>query len=234
MRKKLIIAVDGPAGAGKSDVGSFVARELGYWFVNTGEMYRALTWKALQRGISPEDERALIRLAKELKWEFKPVDGALRTYLNGRPVGQAIRAEKVGRCSSQVASVAGVRKVLRNLQRRLGRSGGVVMEGRDITTDVFPNADFKFYLDASLKERALRRYRQLRARGKRVDLEHIKQWILKRDFQDSRRKVNPLRKAEDAVVVDTTRMTLRQVARYLLRHILSAQRMNRCRPKNVR
>ena len=213
------MGMEGRGGVGKSTVGHLVAQKLGYSFINTGEMYRALTWVALKRKVPLSDARALADLAGRLKWEFRPMNGVLKTFVDGRPVGQAIRAEKVGRCSSQVAAIPGVRRHLRRLQRRLGRAGGVVMEGRDITTDVFPDADLKFYLDASIEERALRRYRQLRSHGKKVDLDHVKEWILKRDFHDIQRAINPLRKAMNAVVVDSTHLTLRQVAQLLLKKI---------------
>lgn len=221
-----MIAMDGPAGVGKSTVGSLVARKLGYHFINTGEMYRALTWKALEEGVDLNDHAAVERLAKRLKWAFQPVEEGsvtLRTFLDGEAVTQQIREERVSVNSSLVAANPGVRKLLCRLQRRLGEGGAIVMEGRDITTNVFPDADFKFYLDASVEERADRRYRQLKAAGQEADRHKIKEAILKRDLNDLKRRINPLAQAPDAVVIDSTRLSLQQVARKMLRVIKSGR-----------
>lgn len=220
-RRKTIIAMDGPAGVGKSTVGHLVAKRLGYHFINTGEMYRALTWKALRDGIDLHNAGAVTRLARRLKWEFKPTEGGttLKTYLDGEGVTIHIREERVGRHCGLVAGIPAVRSHLRRLQRALGKEGGVVMEGRDITTNVFPDADVKVYLDASIDERAVRRYRQLRASGKKVSLRNIREQIIARDGNDMKRKINPLRQARDAVVIDSTRMSLHEVAKNILKHI---------------
>lgn len=220
-RTKWIIAVDGPAGVGKSTVGHLVAKRLGYHFINTGEMYRALTWKALAEGVDLKDGRAVAALAKRIRWEFKPTQEGttLKTFIDGEGVTARIRDERVSRNSSLVAGVPGVRRHLRNLQRRLGEDGGIVMEGRDITTSVFPDADVKVYLDASLSERALRRTRQLKAAGKDVRLDRIREDILARDRKDMERKINPLRQAEDAVVIDSTTLSLHEVAGKILEHV---------------
>lgn len=217
-RRGLIIAMDGPAGVGKSTVGNLVAKSLGYHFINTGEMYRALTWKALEDGVDLGDQEAVLALAKRLKWEFKPTDEGttLKTFIDGQGVTTQIRDERVSANSSVVAANAGVRKFLCRLQRRLGEAGSIVMEGRDITTHVFPDADFKVYLDASVDERARRRYRQLKQSGQDADLQKIKEAILKRDLNDLKRKINPLQQAEDAVVIDSTHLALHEVARKIL------------------
>lgn len=220
-RRGFIIAMDGPAGVGKSTVGQFVAKRLGYHFINTGEMFRALTWKALEDGVDVEDQAAVVRLARRLKWEFRPTEGGvtLKTFIDGQGVTVQIREERVSRNSSAVAANPGVRRLLCRLQRRLGSRGGIVMEGRDITTHVFPDADFKFYLDASPEERARRRTRQLKASGLAADLDKILAAILQRDLNDLKRKINPLSQAEDAVVIDSTRLSMRQVAQKMLRLI---------------
>lgn len=223
-RRGIVVAMDGPAGVGKSTVGSLVARKLGFHFINTGEMYRALTWKALEEGVNLNDHAAVEALAKRLKWEFRPVEEGsvtLRTFLDGVAVTQQIREERVSVNTSLVAGNPGVRKFLCRLQRRLGEQGRIVMEGRDITTNVFPDADFKFYLDASVEERADRRYRQLKAAGQEADRQKIKEAILKRDLNDLKRRINPLVQAPDAVVIDSTRLSLQQVARKILRVIKS-------------
>lgn len=221
-RARWIVAMDGPAGVGKSTVGGLLARSLGYHFINTGEMYRALTWRALEDGLDPGDDKAVLALAKRLRWEFRPTEeGTLKTFIDGQGVTAQIREERVSVNSSAVAANAGVRRFLCRLQRRLGERGGIVMEGRDITTHVFPDADFKIYLDASIEERARRRFRQLKAAGHDADLAKIKEAILKRDLNDLKRKINPLSQAADALVIDSTRLTLRQVARKILRLIKS-------------
>ena len=219
VRARWVIAIDGPAGVGKSSVGQRVAEKLGYRFVNTGEMYRALTWEVLERNIDPLDANAVAGLAASLKWEFR-ADGrgtVLGTCVDGRPMTERIRDERVGRNSSLVAGIPAVREFLRGLQRELGRGGGIVMEGRDIGTDVFPDAELKVYLDASVSERAGRRYRQLKEAGVDVDLDRIKADIAARDRMDRKRKINPLRMARGAARIDSTRLSLDQVAERILR-----------------
>ena len=221
-RKGLVIAMDGPAGVGKSTVGGLVAKSLGYKFINTGEMYRALTWKGLEEGVDLEDHDAVLTLAKRLHWEFKPVEEGgttLKTYIDGQGVTVQIREERVSINSSLVAGNPGVRKFLSKLQRELGEGGSIVMEGRDITTNVFPDADVKIYLDASPEERADRRYRQLKAAGQEADRDKILAAILKRDLNDLKREINPLKQAEDALVIDSTSLTLHEVADKILKHI---------------
>ncbi|MBI5203120.1 MAG: (d)CMP kinase [Elusimicrobia bacterium] len=224
--KNWIIAMDGPAGVGKSTVGQLVAKKLGYHFINTGEMYRALTWKAIQEGVELTDGDALTRLAERVKWEFRPTEGGttLKTYIDGEGVTIQIRDEKVSRNSSLVAGVPGVRKYLRQLQRDLGEAGAIVMEGRDITTNVFPDADFKIYLDADITERAERRYRQLRQSGKDAAQHEILEAMAARDRQDLERKINPLRQAEDAFVIDSTHLSLHEVADKILEHVRERKR----------
>lgn len=221
-RKGLIIAMDGPAGVGKSTVGGLVAKSLGYKFINTGEMYRALTWKALEDGVDLDDLDAVTALARKLNWEFKPVeDGGttLKTFIDGVPVTMQIREERVSINSSRVAANPGVRKFLSKLQRELGEEGAIVMEGRDITTHVFPDADAKIYLDASPEERASRRYRQLKGAGQEADRAAILSAILKRDLNDLKREINPLKQAPDALIIDSTQLTMHQVADKILRHV---------------
>ncbi|MBI3564925.1 MAG: (d)CMP kinase [Elusimicrobia bacterium] len=221
-RKGMIIAMDGPAGVGKSTVGGLVAKSLGYKFINTGEMYRALTWRALEDGVDLDDLDAVVSLAKRLTWEFKPVEEGgitLKTFLDGVPVTGQIREERVSINSSRVAANPGVRKFLSKLQRELGEDGAIVMEGRDITTHVFPDADVKIYLDASPEERATRRYRQLKAAGQEADRNAILAAILKRDLNDIKREINPLKQAADALVIDSTKLTMHEVAETILRTV---------------
>jgi cytidylate kinase len=221
-RKGLIIAMDGPAGVGKSTIGGLLAKSLGYQFINTGEMYRALTWKALEEGVDLDDVDAVLALAKRLTWEFKPIEEGgttLKTFIDGVPVTMQIREERVSVNSSRVAANPGVRKFLSKLQRDLGEEGAIVMEGRDITTHVFPDADAKIYLDASPEERAARRFKQLKAAGQEADKAAILAAILKRDLNDLKREINPLKQAPDALVIDSTHLTMHQVADKILRHV---------------
>jgi CMP/dCMP kinase len=225
-KKGWIVAMDGPAGVGKSTVGNLVAKDLGYHFINTGEMYRALTWKALEEKMDLHDDAAVLALAEKISWEFKPTEEGttLKTFIDGQGVTTQIRDERVSKNSSVIAANGGVRKFMCKLQRKLGKDGGIVMEGRDITTHVFPDADFKIYLDASIDERADRRYRQLKASGQDADRQKIKEAILTRDLNDLKRKINPLTQAEDAFVIDSTSLSLHQVAEKILKLIKTRAR----------
>jgi cytidylate kinase len=218
-RKKWVIAIDGPAGAGKSTIARMVAQHLGYAYIDTGAMYRAMAWKALQLGADFSSPDALTRLVRSTRLTFVQSDGAFRALVDGRDPGNRIRTQKVSQLTSRLAAVRGVRRVLRQRQRALGRRGGVVMEGRDIGTAVFPDADIKFYLDASPLERARRRYRELRSKNKRVSLRAIAEAIRRRDQRDRARGMSPLRVAPDAIVLDTTDLTQGEVSRLILQWI---------------
>ena len=220
----IIIAIDGPAGVGKSTVGRLVAASLSYSFISTGKMYRALAWKALAAGADLEDEAALMRVARAAKWELKPSDNPEpQLCLDGASLDREITDEAVAKASSSVSKFAGVRKFMRDMQRGIGAEGGVVMEGRDIGTNVFPDAEVKIYLDASPEARARRRLGQLRGVGLRADYAAILEFIIKRDEADSRRKNNPLKQAEDGHYVDSTGLDRDQVVTEILR--LCAQAM---------
>ena len=208
----IIIAIDGPAGVGKSTVGKLVAGRLGYSFISTGKMYRALAWKALEKGLSLEDDGQLVALAGSVKWAFPKGSGPeADVSLDGRRLDLELSEERVSKASSGIARLAGVRLFMKEMQRQAGLAGGVVMEGRDIGTNVFPDAELKIYLDASPEARAERRSGQLRAQGLEADHARILDFIIKRDAQDSGRANNPLRKAEDAHYMDSTSMPREQV-----------------------
>lgn len=210
-----MIAIDGPAAAGKSTVGELLARELGYLYLDTGVMYRAVTWIALQRGIPIDDEAAVTQLAEEAQIDFEPPtvqDGRQYTVLvDGQDVTWALRRPEVDHNVSPVSAYPGVRKALTELQRRIGRQGKVVMVGRDIGTVVLPEADLKVYLDATVQARARRRYRENLRRGIVCRYADVLQDMRRRDQIDSQRDTAPLRVAEDAVVIDTTRLQVEQV-----------------------
>ena len=221
--KGIIIAIDGPAGVGKSTVGRTVAAKLNYSFISTGKMYRALAWKALAAGADLEDEAALMRLALAAKWELRPSDNPEpQLCLDGKPLDREITDETVAKASSSVSKFAEVRKFMRDMQRGIGADGGVVMEGRDIGTNVFPDAEVKVYLDASPEARAARRLKQLRGQGLEADYAAILDFIVKRDDQDSRRKNNPLKQAEDGHYVDSTGLDQAQVVTEILRLCVQA------------
>ncbi len=203
-----MIALDGPSGAGKSTVARLLAQKLGYLYIDTGAMYRAIGWKARHEGIDPSDEKKLADLCQRTEVLIKKDNKDPRVYVDGRDVSSEIRTPEMGMTASAVSKSAAVRARLLTLQRELGNNGGVVMDGRDIGTVVFPDADIKFFLDASAGERGRRRYLELKAKGMDVDLARITQEIVDRDQQDSSRILAPLKKAEDALLLDTTGMSI--------------------------
>lgn len=221
-----VIAIDGPAASGKSTLAKKIADRLGYLFFDTGVMYRAVTWLVLARGIAPEDELQVTRLAEQTLIDVHPAskqDGrACDIWIEGQDVTWEIRQPEVEANVSVVSAYPGVRRALTTQQRRIGGRGRVVMVGRDIGTVVLPEAEVKVYLDASVEERARRRYVELAERGEAVDYEEILAAMLRRDEIDSTRKVAPLRPAKDAVTIDSDGKTLEEVFEEVMR-ILAAQ-----------
>lgn len=205
---KKIIAVDGPAGAGKSTVSKICAARLGYTYIDTGAMYRAVALKVLQSGKDAVD------VASDIQIEL---DEAARVFVDGRDVTNQIRTPEVSRAASDVAKIGFVRKRLTELQRQMAARGSVIMDGRDIGTQVLPNADLKIFLTASADERARRRFEELKAKGIAADIDNIREEIIARDKQDSEREIAPLAQAADAVPVDSTRMTIDEVVAEILR-----------------
>ncbi len=216
-----IIAIDGPAASGKSTLAQRLAERLGYLCFDTGVMYRALTWAALRRGVAPADEPALAALAEKLDIDITPPSkGDGRVYdvrVDDEDVTWEIRSPEVEAQVSIVSAYASVRKALSAQQRRIGLRGGVVMAGRDIGTVVLPEADLKIYLDASVEQRAMRRYREQMMRGEQISYEETLQAMQQRDRIDSTRDVAPLRPAEDAVIVNTDHLTVDQVVEHVWR-----------------
>jgi cytidylate kinase len=211
--KGLVIAIDGPVGAGKSTVAKLVARKLGYLYVDTGAMYRAVALKALRLGMDINDPIVMAMLAEATDIQLQQQgDGSVRVFLDGEDVTEAIRTPKVSEASSIVSAYEGVRKVLAERQKAMAELGGVVMEGRDIQTVIAPDAEVKIFLTASLEERAKRRWLELQQKGISVSYEEVLQEVKERDERDKTRAIAPLRKAPDAVEIDTTGMTPEEVA----------------------
>lgn len=209
--RALVVAIDGPAGSGKSTVSKRTAKRLGILYIDTGAMYRALTLKAMRRKIDLEDEDALVSLARSTKIDLEGNDGALKVILDGEDVAGFIRTPELTSNVKYIARVPGVRHEMVRLQRIIGKKGGAVLEGRDIGTVVFPDADYKFYLDADLEERSRRRYKELLELGQNISLEEIRADIASRDESDIRRSVGALKKADDAVLIDTTNLSIDEV-----------------------
>ena len=202
------IAIDGPAGAGKSTVARQLAKEMGYIYVDTGAMYRAMALCALRAGIQPADEAAVTEVCRKAEVSLEYRDGAQQILLNGENVTDLIRAEEVGNMASAISGYLPVREKLVELQRELAARKDVVMDGRDIGTVVFPDAELKIFMTADPRVRACRRYDELRAKGDPVSLEEIERNVRERDKADMGRAISPLRQAEDAIVLDNSCMTV--------------------------
>ena len=218
-RKKLVIAIDGPAGSGKSTVSKIIAKKLGLLYIDTGAMYRALTLKAMRKGLDLENEDSLVGLAKSTKIGLEEKN-KLRVLVDGEDVSLAIRTAEVTAKVKYIARVPGVRSEMVKLQRSIGKAhGGAVLEGRDIGTVVFPDAEYKFYLDASPEERAKRRHKELIESDQAVSVDAVKNDIIARDDSDMKRSVGALKVADGAIVVDTTDLSIDEVVESLLKHI---------------
>jgi CMP/dCMP kinase len=214
--KNLIIAIDGPVGSGKSTLARRVAELMGYVYIDTGAMYRALALKAVRRGLGFDRDSDLETLARGTRIDLKALDGTQQVFLDGENVTAAIRTPEVSQAASKIAVVSGVRLMLVAEQRRAGQQGGVVMEGRDIGSVVFPDADLKIFLTASPEVRAERRYHEHQQKGDSIDLARTLVEIRERDQRDRERTTSPLVRAPDAVVVDSTAMEAEEVARLVV------------------
>jgi len=210
LKQGSVIAIDGPAGAGKSTIAQIAAKELGYTYIDTGAMYRAVAWKVLQTGETVTDD-LIVRVVKDIDVVLSYTDGKTKVFVDGTEVSGEIRTPEVSGIVSQVARLAPVRVKMVDLQRQMAAKGAVVMDGRDIATNVLPNADVKIFLTASIEERAARRGKELREKGYDVDMAKLQRDIAARDKADSEREISPLVQAEDAVLVDTTGMTIPEV-----------------------
>lgn len=223
-QNKIIIAIDGYSSCGKSTFAKAIAARLGYIFIDTGAMYRAVTLYALEHGAIRSgivDEDEVVRLLKEIQitFRFNPERGASDIYVNGDRVESKIRTIEVSNCVSAVSAIAEVRAMLVKMQQEMGRRKGVVMDGRDIGTVVFPDAELKIFMTADPKVRAQRRYDELTAKGDKVSLEEIEQNVRDRDYQDMHRAISPLRQAEDAIVLDNSQMTVEEQMSWVMERI---------------
>ncbi|WP_295635376.1 (d)CMP kinase [uncultured Mitsuokella sp.] len=213
--KKLVVAIDGPAGAGKSTVAQLAAKELGYTYIDTGAMYRAVAWKVLQQGGEVTDER-ILAVVPDIDVDLSYEQGKTTVRVDGQDVTGEIRTPEVSHIVSKVAALGPVREKMVDLQRKMAERGGVLMDGRDIATNVLPNADVKIYLTASIEERAKRRYKELCDKGLSVKLAEIQHDIVARDKADMEREISPLVQADDAVLLDTTGMSIPEVVQKIV------------------
>ncbi len=205
------VAIDGPAGAGKSTIAKRVSKEMGYIYVDTGAMYRALAVHFIQSGLKPEDTEGIKEACKSANVELRYEDGVQQVYLNGDNVTGKLRTEEVSHMASVSSAVSEIRAHLLELQRDMARKNDVLMDGRDIGTHILPNADVKVYLTASVETRAKRRFLEYQEKGIACDLKEIEKDIAERDYRDMNREIAPLKQAEDAVLVDSSNMTIDEV-----------------------
>jgi len=219
VKRRAIITIDGPAGAGKTTIAKMVSRRLGYDYIDTGAMYRAIGWKTIREKIDLKAKRDVIRMVRNTRVELKKKAGTIRVLLDGKDITNKIRSKRSAEAASILGAMPEVRQQLVKIQRREGSSGGIVVEGRDTGTVVFPQANYKFYLDASIKERALRKYRELRAKGQRGELAQLEEAIRSRDERDRNRRVAPLKIPPDALLIDSTHMSRKEVVDFILTRI---------------
>ena len=215
MSEIIRIAVDGPSGAGKSTIAKAIAEKLSIDYIDTGAMYRAVGYKLIQKGISLDDLQAVASVLAETEIDFR--GGSI--FLDGENVNDKIRTEEISRQASDCSALGIVRAKLTEQQQKMGEKKSVVMDGRDIGTVVFPDAEFKFFITASVEERARRRYKELAEKGEEVTYEKVLSDIRQRDYNDTTREINPLKKAEDAVEIDTTEMSIEEVIDYICKEM---------------
>lgn len=218
--KKIIIAIDGPAAAGKSTTAKLVAEKLNYLHIDTGAMYRALTYKILREGIDPENETAVIEALKNSKVDLIKEENRIKVFLDKKDVSENIRSIDVTNAVSAISSYKKVREMMVDIQRRISKEGGVVLEGRDIGTVVVPNAELKIFMIAGIETRAKRRQKELAEKGLFIDYNKIVNEIIERDNKDSKRKESPLRKADDAIVLDTSNLSIEQQVNFIVKKAL--------------
>lgn len=217
--KRMIIAIDGPAGSGKSTVSRLIAKRLGILYLDTGAMYRAAALQAKRTGIDFSDGQGLYKMCMELDLRFAPDNENQRILLGNEDISADIRSPEMDMMASKISAVKEVRDAMTTLQRRIGDTGALVAEGRDMGTVVFPDADYKFFVTASVPERARRRHLERLGRGEAISIERVEEELKKRDAQDSGRAIAPLRPAEDAEIIDTTGTGIEEVIEGIIKKI---------------
>lgn len=217
MKERLTIAMDGPAGSGKSTIAQHLAEKLDYLYLNSGSMYRAMTLLSIRAGGDSRNVPMLTKLAKSCRIDF--LDNGRTTLLNGEDVSDSLRTPEIDRAIVDIAKIPEVRHEMVKQQRRIGEKGGIIVEGRDVTTVVFPDADLKFYISATVEERAKRRFAEQKTKGIETTLAQVEKEIRERDQMDESREHSPLRTAEDAIIVDTTSMTINQAVNFVLNYV---------------
>jgi cytidylate kinase len=215
----MIIAIDGPAGSGKSTVAQLIAAHLNFKYIETGSMYRAVAWKAQQAEIDPEDAERIAEVARTISIKFQPGAERQKVMVDGEDLTPVLKTETIGRLAAIVAANKAVREILVAQQQNMGRNGNVVMDGRDIGTVVFPDADKKFFMVADQKERAQRRHEEIKAKSPEVTFEKIYEQLQQRDYEDENREVSPLVPAKDSIRLDTTQMSIDDVVSHMIEMI---------------
>ncbi len=222
-----IVAIDGPAGTGKGTITKLIAKELGFVNIDTGAMYRCATLQTLRQGITNiEEKEKIIKITQNIDIKMKSEAGEQQIYLNDENVSKEIRSKEVSAFVSPVSSIPEVRKIMVDLQRKMAQNADVIMEGRDITTVVFPNANVKIYLDASVEERAKRRYKENQEKGISMTYEEVLEAIKTRDYNDMNKPVGALKIADDAIVIDSTKLSIEQVKEQVKEIILNKKEKN--------
>lgn len=220
----MTIAIDGPSGAGKSTVGRALAKRLGYLYIDTGAMYRAVAFKVKENMALKKDDSALFRLASSLSIAFVAKRGETHLLCDGKDITGDIRSPEMSRLASDISKRRGVREAMVKRQREMGKGGGVILEGRDIGTVVFPDADVKFYLDAKPEERARRRFNELSEKGVELNFEKTFKDVMQRDHNDMHRALSPLKKAKDAVFIDSTKRSIEEIVEEMARRVIEKEK----------